>query len=184
MRSHSGEKLHWCRLPECDKVFSRADALNKHERSVHSDTAANGKAGLIKPETPASKKRKTSPAPQSDPAGLGAGDSDYSDMDEPSQKKIKDEDTSFMTPADDYSRGSVPMTGQPLDDPEVAAALASHPENEPDQIRCIVMLAKLNYVEQENARLNAERDAEVAILERLRNDKEELLGQICAKELS
>lgn len=33
LRSHSGEKPHWCSI--CDKRFSRSDALNKHIKSIH-----------------------------------------------------------------------------------------------------------------------------------------------------
>lgn len=35
MRSHTKEKPFYCGLPECDKSFTRSDALSKHMRTVH-----------------------------------------------------------------------------------------------------------------------------------------------------
>ncbi|KAJ5091879.1 Zinc finger C2H2 [Penicillium alfredii] len=35
MRSHTREKPFYCILPECDRNFTRSDALTKHMRSVH-----------------------------------------------------------------------------------------------------------------------------------------------------
>ncbi|KAL9081748.1 MAG: hypothetical protein Q9159_007081 [Coniocarpon cinnabarinum] len=35
MRSHTKEKPFFCDLPECDKSFTRSDALSKHMRTVH-----------------------------------------------------------------------------------------------------------------------------------------------------
>ncbi|KAF5095126.1 hypothetical protein D0Z03_001908 [Geotrichum reessii] len=35
MRSHTGEKPFYCSVPECDRNFTRSDALSKHLRTVH-----------------------------------------------------------------------------------------------------------------------------------------------------
>ena len=35
LRSHTGEKPFYCAVPECDKCFTRSDALAKHMRTVH-----------------------------------------------------------------------------------------------------------------------------------------------------
>ncbi|KAL1996832.1 hypothetical protein VTN49DRAFT_7697 [Thermomyces lanuginosus] len=35
MRSHTREKPFYCALPECDRSFTRSDALAKHMRTVH-----------------------------------------------------------------------------------------------------------------------------------------------------
>jgi hypothetical protein len=35
MRSHTGEKPFYCSVPECDRNFTRSDALAKHMRTVH-----------------------------------------------------------------------------------------------------------------------------------------------------
>lgn len=35
VRSHTGEKPFICKVPECDKSFTRSDALSKHARTHH-----------------------------------------------------------------------------------------------------------------------------------------------------
>lgn len=35
MRSHTGEKPFYCTVPECERSFTRSDALGKHLRTVH-----------------------------------------------------------------------------------------------------------------------------------------------------
>lgn len=42
MRSHTGEKPFICQQPECDKTFTRSDALAKHMRSSHNTEARRG----------------------------------------------------------------------------------------------------------------------------------------------
>ncbi|KJX94774.1 hypothetical protein TI39_contig4159g00052 [Zymoseptoria brevis] len=44
MRSHTKEKPYYCSLPECDKAFTRSDALAKHMRTVHEPEAIKGQA--------------------------------------------------------------------------------------------------------------------------------------------
>ncbi|TGZ83885.1 hypothetical protein EX30DRAFT_302520 [Ascodesmis nigricans] len=39
MRSHTKEKPFYCSLPECDRSFTRSDALAKHMRTVHETEA-------------------------------------------------------------------------------------------------------------------------------------------------
>ncbi|KAL1966510.1 hypothetical protein VTN77DRAFT_4432 [Rasamsonia byssochlamydoides] len=39
MRSHTREKPFYCMLPECDRSFTRSDALAKHMRTVHETEA-------------------------------------------------------------------------------------------------------------------------------------------------
>ncbi|KAF8468855.1 hypothetical protein BDZ91DRAFT_721254 [Kalaharituber pfeilii] len=39
MRSHTREKPFYCSLPECDRSFTRSDALAKHMRTVHETEA-------------------------------------------------------------------------------------------------------------------------------------------------
>ncbi|ORY04606.1 hypothetical protein K493DRAFT_205550 [Basidiobolus meristosporus CBS 931.73] len=38
LRSHTGEKPYDCPAPECDKSFTRSDALAKHFKQQHGDT--------------------------------------------------------------------------------------------------------------------------------------------------
>ncbi|KAK4902132.1 hypothetical protein LTR27_001034 [Elasticomyces elasticus] len=42
MRSHTKEKPYYCALPECDKAFTRSDALSKHMRTVHEPEMPRG----------------------------------------------------------------------------------------------------------------------------------------------
>ncbi|EME49648.1 hypothetical protein DOTSEDRAFT_93227, partial [Dothistroma septosporum NZE10] len=56
MRSHTKEKPYYCALPECDKAFTRSDALAKHMRTVHEPEAAKGGAGYAHEPTPTGKK--------------------------------------------------------------------------------------------------------------------------------
>lgn len=56
MRSHTKEKPYYCLLPECDKAFTRSDALAKHMRTVH------------EPEQP----RTAASAPSNDPTPPGS----------------------------------------------------------------------------------------------------------------
>lgn len=42
MRSHTKEKPYYCQLPECDKAFTRSDALAKHMRTVHEPEPVRG----------------------------------------------------------------------------------------------------------------------------------------------
>jgi hypothetical protein len=42
MRSHTKEKPYYCQLPECDKAFTRSDALAKHMRTVHEPELVKG----------------------------------------------------------------------------------------------------------------------------------------------
>lgn len=61
MRSHTKEKPYYCSLPECDKAFTRSDALAKHMRTVHEPEAAKGASAAAQANdatTPQSKKGK------------------------------------------------------------------------------------------------------------------------------
>lgn len=57
MRSHTKEKPYYCALPECDRAFTRSDALAKHMRTVHEPEAPKGSGAKDGIEgTPPSKK--------------------------------------------------------------------------------------------------------------------------------
>ena len=45
LRSHTGEKPFTCPLPECDKSFTRSDALAKHMRVQHSMVPSQARRG-------------------------------------------------------------------------------------------------------------------------------------------
>ncbi|KAK3626506.1 hypothetical protein LTR56_019779 [Elasticomyces elasticus] len=49
MRSHTKEKPYYCALPECDKAFTRSDALSKHMRTVHEPEMPRGTIAITNP---------------------------------------------------------------------------------------------------------------------------------------
>ncbi|KAI7717828.1 hypothetical protein KC353_g4285 [Hortaea werneckii] len=114
MRSHTKEKPYYCALPECDKAFTRSDALAKHMRTVHepevprgsaSDVAASGKKGG------GGLKIKMS-------NGVGKGTSGMQSTDPATTGPTHDEDGNEITPspANDnitYIPAHHPITGQP-----------------------------------------------------------------------
>lgn len=86
MRSHTKEKPFYCELPECDKSFTRSDALAKHMRTVHENenpviSAPYSKLHKAKdPTISALKETATptsaaSPAPKAEPGGTGGATS-------------------------------------------------------------------------------------------------------------
>lgn len=56
LRSHTGEKPFYCTTPECDKSFTRSDALAKHMRTAHEPEVMKNSDILAKlhPSHPAS----------------------------------------------------------------------------------------------------------------------------------
>ncbi|RXG47992.1 hypothetical protein VDGE_04420 [Verticillium dahliae] len=58
MRSHTREKPFYCYLPECDRAFTRSDALAKHMRTVHETEA-------LRPSDPVPKSMQSGPASKS-----------------------------------------------------------------------------------------------------------------------
>ncbi|KAL4893934.1 hypothetical protein BDV59DRAFT_176474 [Aspergillus ambiguus] len=62
MRSHTREKPFYCTLPECDRSFTRSDALAKHMRTVHETEA-------LRPSDPVPKHHNAPPSVAGTPAG-------------------------------------------------------------------------------------------------------------------
>ncbi|KAH6853882.1 hypothetical protein B0I37DRAFT_349280 [Chaetomium sp. MPI-CAGE-AT-0009] len=91
MRSHTREKPFYCYLPECDRAFTRSDALAKHMRTVHETEALRPSDPVPKSMQAATGKSKNLKiiikTPQSHAAGHddavddgSAGDESSSDM--------------------------------------------------------------------------------------------------------
>ncbi|KAK4047077.1 hypothetical protein OIV83_005640 [Microbotryomycetes sp. JL201] len=88
MRSHTGEKPFICHVPECDRTFTRSDALSKHLRHHHpgvvnpnaasTSTEVGASAFAKAPTKPASKRRRTVRATSVDSDDAGA---QYDDAD-------------------------------------------------------------------------------------------------------
>ncbi|KAG9232923.1 hypothetical protein BJ875DRAFT_62867 [Amylocarpus encephaloides] len=58
MRSHTREKPFYCALPECDRAFTRSDALAKHMRTVHETEALRPSDPIPKSMQPAKTSRR------------------------------------------------------------------------------------------------------------------------------
>ncbi|KAK5120569.1 hypothetical protein LTR85_006225 [Meristemomyces frigidus] len=170
MRSHTKEKPYYCQLPECDKAFTRSDALAKHMRTVHEPEQPRGaatttSAALNEPTPPGKKgvklkgtngsstpsKAPPTPTTSSDLAGTGPLG--------PSQ----DEDGNEITPsaANDnitYIPAHHPITGQPgfmIHYPPDIQFTAWESAIAADQLMRLLR-RQLRWAEQEQAELRAE----------------------------
>ncbi|KAH9051573.1 hypothetical protein EDB83DRAFT_2521969 [Lactarius deliciosus] len=71
LRSHTGEKPFTCELPECDKSFTRSDALAKHMRLQHNvEAGAPGRGGNRKRKRDREEPSRPTASAVSDPAGF------------------------------------------------------------------------------------------------------------------
>ncbi|KAI0300656.1 hypothetical protein B0F90DRAFT_396402 [Multifurca ochricompacta] len=71
LRSHTGEKPFTCELPECDKSFTRSDALAKHMRLQHNvEAGAPGRGGNRKRKRDREEPSRPTASTGSDPAGF------------------------------------------------------------------------------------------------------------------
>ena len=83
-RTHTGEKPYFCPIPECEKHFTRSDALAKHVKGVHDLHLARDALALIKERI---KKEKMAPIA-----------SDYDDFDEYEYLSVIDQDYDLRNP--------------------------------------------------------------------------------------
>ncbi|KAG0655371.1 hypothetical protein C6P46_001027 [Rhodotorula mucilaginosa] len=89
LRSHTGEKPFTCPRAECDKSFTRTDALQKHMRVQHGDKIVAGRrppgqaaaadSGSVAESKPSRSKKRKARAGSDDSmfGGGGAGDDDF-----------------------------------------------------------------------------------------------------------
>ncbi|KAJ6131227.1 hypothetical protein N7523_001687 [Penicillium sp. IBT 18751x] len=143
MRSHTREKPFYCTLPECDRNFTRSDALTKHMRSVHetdtlrpSDSKSNALPGHVT-GTPASKLQRIRLKLSHPPKEPGAESEPHESI---LSTSIADDEDSTMP---EYG----PELG--FDDHE----LAMHPH---DLYR--LLRRQIHWAEKESAQLRAEWD--------------------------
>ncbi|CUM56098.1 unnamed protein product [Debaryomyces tyrocola] len=83
-RTHTGEKPYFCPIPECEKHFTRSDALAKHVKGVHDLHLARDALALIKERI---KKEKMAPIT-----------SDNDDFDEYEYLSVIDQDYDLRNP--------------------------------------------------------------------------------------
>ena len=187
MRSHTGEKPFQCNqagqlfryaavkaedlmynqaYPECDKVFPRADALQKHLKTAHQEkivsrrTAGSGrKRKAPEGEDAAAKKAKNE---DGDEDGEGGDETLPADVDPAllEDKEKADEDSS-----------------------DVARLLAENPGQSPEFLRFVAQLAKHTYSTQEGGALNMAYEATKREEDALRAEKDHLLNVLLQREL-
>ncbi|KAK2799297.1 hypothetical protein FQN51_006974 [Onygenales sp. PD_10] len=160
MRSHTKEKPFFCTLPECDRSFTRSDALTKHIRTVHeealriSDHTAKGASTTA----PGAAKPPRIKLKLSQPTKEGSNDGDKSDI-------AKDSDPS-----------SVPYLGPELGFDEHELSMA------PDQL-CRLLRRQIHWAEQESAQLREDWEAIEPMRREAWRDKELIFDDVIAAEL-
>ncbi|GAA5837999.1 hypothetical protein JCM11251_006819 [Rhodosporidiobolus azoricus] len=180
LRSHTGEKPFHCPRPECDKSFTRTDALQKHMRVQHGDiiiTAASHtrpKAGDDDGLAPAKKGK-----------GKGKGKKGARG------KRAESEDSAFGAAGggggadEEYA----PPPGADDDpsafsyDPSSLSAMALNPALPPDFVAYIVNKAKYRYLLNEHEGLAGELEALRAREAELGAEREVLLRGILRREV-
>ena len=152
---------------ECDKSFTRADALQKHMKTVHSE--------ILPPTRKPARKRK-------------AGELESLDGDD----LIKDEDLDSGSLMGDTMDGQsdagafqtvMAQDSYEDDGDHVKLALSQHPDQDPDFVRYVVLLAQQSYLANERDALSAEMDALQRKEDQLATEKDKLLQQVLDKEL-
>ncbi|GAA5883143.1 hypothetical protein JCM16303_006111 [Sporobolomyces ruberrimus] len=162
LRSHTGEKPFTCPRPECDKSFTRTDALQKHMRIQHGDKIITGRR-------PPSKKSKNA-------SGRRGGD------------RANSEDSQFD---DENPAGGEDPSGVE-EDPNSAAnvitveetmAFDRHPELSQEFVGYVVGKAKYCHLIKEHEELGHELEALQTREDELRMECEVLLKGILRKEV-
>ncbi|KAF3930436.1 hypothetical protein ABW20_dc0103485 [Dactylellina cionopaga] len=182
MRSHTREKPFYCTLPECDRSFTRSDALAKHMRTVHETEA-------LRPSDPIPKSHPNHPlnlsAHLQDHIDQDKDDDDYSSL-SPSPQPPSEED-------DDAGGSGVGPNGMPNGKEKKPKEEVNYYEPEdgfdPDEAKLSpselyrLLRRKLAWAQEEAAELEAEKK----MLEEKRRQawvkKEMLLEQVIEVEL-
>ncbi|EEH21095.1 hypothetical protein PABG_03326 [Paracoccidioides brasiliensis Pb03] len=162
MRSHTKEKPFYCTLPECDRSFTRSDALTKHMRTVHETdvlrpTDATSKGGASATTTGNAKPTRIK-LKLSQPAKEGSHDGDKNDI-------TKESDPS-----------TIPYLGPELgfDDHELSLS--------PEQL-CHLLCRQIHWAEQEAAQLKRDWDIIEPIRKESWRDKELIFEDVIHAEL-
>ncbi|GAA5869288.1 hypothetical protein JCM3774_004194 [Rhodotorula dairenensis] len=177
LRSHTGEKPFTCPRAECDKSFTRTDALQKHMRVQHGDKIVAGRrppgqsatadSGSIAESKPSrSKKRKARAASDDSMFGGGPGDDDGG--------------------VDGSGGGGVDgVDGE--DFPALSAdevrACNEHPHLATHFVAHVVVKAKYAYALREFEELANEYEALAARENELQMEKDQLVAAILTKEI-
>ncbi|KAH8926877.1 hypothetical protein BT69DRAFT_1347659 [Atractiella rhizophila] len=159
LRSHTGEKPYNCPRPECDKSFTRTDALQKHMKIHHNE------GPLVVSNATPNKSRNT---PRK---GRGA----VKDEDELEEGDVD------MLPAEDESANVESEDERPSQ--EEMQAMSMHPDKSPYFIRYVIAKAKHRYALEHNESLKVELEQLNRKVHGLLAAKEECMDRILKAEL-
>ncbi|KAH9015105.1 hypothetical protein EDB84DRAFT_795125 [Lactarius hengduanensis] len=184
LRSHTGEKPFTCELPECDKSFTRSDALAKHMRLQHNvEAGAPGRGGNRKRKRDREEPSRPTASAVSDPAGFSIF---KVEPNTPSELLIPAEPGG--TPgADEYLNGGrspspsdeglPPYLAQDLD-----PATGLIRGRAPAMVKYLVMKAKVVFALEQHSTLMEELRVLRAEERSLRQEKDDALDSIMRRE--
>ncbi|GAA5994316.1 hypothetical protein JCM11641_001814 [Rhodosporidiobolus odoratus] len=161
LRSHTGEKPFHCEKPECDKSFTRTDALQKHMRVQHGENTVQPRK-TAEPGTGKAKSKKK---------GGGRAAREAS------------EDSSFGPGAGEDEPVAAEEDAAPQYSVDEIAAMHAHPELGHEFVAYVVAKAKYAYLIAEHEGLAGELEALQSREAELAAEKEELLKGIMRREL-
>ncbi|KAK1150206.1 hypothetical protein N8T08_000108 [Aspergillus melleus] len=146
MRSHTREKPFYCALPECDRSFTRSDALAKHMRTVHETEA-------LRPSDPVPKHHNVPASAAGTPAGTPASKLQRIKL-KLSQPPKEDPDRYSESAADETANTDL----EELEDPELNPDLGfdEHELALPPTQLYRVLRRQIHWAEKEGVKLRAE----------------------------
>ncbi|KAF9073523.1 hypothetical protein BDP27DRAFT_1417010 [Rhodocollybia butyracea] len=183
IRSHTGEKPFVCSLPECDKSFTRSDALAKHMRLQHNiEPPAPGRGGARK-----RKREEASPTPAN---GLSAfrtfkveqpwsNSEPMDDADIDYENFIRADERQMSSPDDDdedsgYLSDRLPGYLRSQYDPSTRLVMGKPPE----MVLYILMKAKYKYALERQELLTEELRLASTELVRVREEKDAMMDRV------
>ncbi|ESK95414.1 zinc finger protein [Moniliophthora roreri MCA 2997] len=171
IRSHTGEKPFICSLPECDKSFTRSDALAKHMRLQHNiEPPAPGRGGSRKRKrddqnaTEATTAEPAPPPPNYDE--MDDADIDYDNFFRAQNAAAREED--------DTHPDALPASLRSHYDPTTNTVYGRPRE----MAMYLLMKAKLRYAMEQNGYLTEELRVANEDLQREKDDKERLVDKL------
>ncbi|KAH8425856.1 C2H2-type zinc finger protein [Aspergillus melleus] len=146
MRSHTREKPFYCALPECDRSFTRSDALAKHMRTVHETEA-------LRPSDPVPKHHNVPASAAGTPAGTPASKLQRIKL-KLSQPPKEDPDRYSESAADETANTDL----DELEDPELNPDLGfdEHELALPPTQLYRVLRRQIHWAEKEGVKIRAE----------------------------
>ncbi|GAA6021182.1 hypothetical protein JCM11491_001598 [Sporobolomyces phaffii] len=161
LRSHTGEKPFTCPRAECDKSFTRTDALQKHMRIQHGDKILTGRRPPSK-KSRASNRRAGSEDSQFDDDAAGGGGGD-----DPATAAVDDDPNS--------AANTISVEEQ--------MAFHQHAHLSTEFVGYVVTKAKYSHLIREHEELGHEAEALQVREDELRMECEEMLKGILRNEV-